>query len=105
MNAADILGKLLTSPVTLEKLAAAGKFASMPLMLPQDVCTVDWRILLDGELLSCYVVEVYAPGNETGWAVVYKDTEAGRIGEMELIYGNWELIRGPHDDDKPARKV
>ena len=107
-KAANILGNLLTSPVTLEKMGAEGKFASVPLSIPRDVQTVDWTILFEGKPTTYFPIEVYAPGDESGWAVVYKPADDGsHTGQSELIHGRWELIRGSHkfnrDSGKDAR--
>ncbi len=105
MNAVDILGKLLTPPVTLAKLAAAGKFASVPLGLPLDVQTVDWEILFEGEPTKYIPIEIYAPGDESGWAVVYVPTEDGsHCGQAELISGRWELSRLGHNFSRDSGK-
>ncbi len=104
-KAAEILGTLLTSPTTLEKLGAAGIFASVPLSMPRDVQTVDWKILFEGEPTVHLPIEVYAPGDESGWAVVTKLAEDGTYcGQTELIRGRWELIRGPHDFKRDSGK-
>ncbi len=97
-KAADILGALLTSPVTLSKLAAEGKFASVPLGLPTDIKSVNWSILFEGSICALSILEIYAPGDETGWAVVYKPPVEGmQCGEIEVIHGRWTLERGRHD--------
>ena len=93
--AASVLRTILTSPATLTKLAARGMFASKPLNMPPDIHSGNITILCDGEVSHKPVIEVYAPGDETGWAVVYKPTEdGGYTGETELIFGKWLLCRG-----------
>ncbi len=105
MNAADILDKLLTPPVTLAKLAAEGKFASVPLGLPLDVQAVDWEILFEGEPTDYMPIEIYAPGDESGWAVVTVPAEDGSYcGQTELIRGRWELSRKGHDFNRDSGK-
>ncbi len=91
--AAKLLRQTLTSPATLAKLAARGMFASVLLNMPPDVCNGDITTYLNGVSTKHGVLEVYAPGDETGWAVVCKD--GNHTGETELIYGVWTLHREP----------
>lgn len=100
--AKDILETVLSSPVTLSKLAASGMFASVLLGIPSDVHNADFKIHYEGVLTKRSVLEVYAPGDETGWAVVYKEAVDGfHTGEIELIWGKWELFQ----DDEPSSIV
>lgn len=99
----------LTRVVTLEKLAAEGKFASVSLGLPQDHDYPGYHILLDGKEFDGFVSEVYAPGGPAGWAVAFADHGGNLLtrqnhktgGKHErdlLIYGNWRLIRAADDE-------
>ncbi|KKL14100.1 hypothetical protein LCGC14_2519170 [marine sediment metagenome] len=100
-----MLATVLSSPVTLAKFAASGMFASVLLMIPQDVHSADIKVHYEGVLTKRFVLEVYAPGDETGWAVVYKEAVDGiHTGEVELILGKWELFRGETDYSREAQK-
>ena len=101
--AVSVLGAVLTSPATLAKLAARGMFASVPLSMPQDIHRADIKILFEGEVSERSIIEVYAPGDETGWAVVYKPgpNDGSFTGETELIWGQWKLVRGPLKAKRP----
>ena len=93
--------KLLTdgivpTPVeTLRKLAAEGKFVSMPLYLPINIHLHDWEIRLDGNKVTQWVSEAYAPGMPPcGWVVMYVDRDPDKTftGETEVKYGDVEII-------------
>jgi hypothetical protein len=104
--AESIMHNVLTSPVTLAKLAARGMFVSVPLNMPQDIHSVDWTILFDGEPTIKSIIEIYAPGDNTGWAVAYKPNVDGKhTGETELIFGQWQLVRGKHDFSRASAKA
>ena len=104
--AKDVLRNVLTPLVTLDKLAAQGLFVSVPLNLPHDIHHVDWTILFDGEPCSKSITEVYAPGDDTGWAVCYKPGDNNEhTGETELIHGHWQLVRGAHDFSRVSLKA
>lgn len=85
----------VTPITTLEKLAAEEKFVSVPLNLPVDWVATDWIFKNNGvEMSNSYLTEVYAPGDENGWAVVYvDDAEGGHTGETMLIRGIWTIER------------
>ncbi len=86
----------LTDACTLTSLAAAGRFASSPLKIPTDVHSAKFRFLLNGQEFrpdSPSIVEIYAPGDDTGWAVVYIDNEVPFTGGTELIRGDWRIYR------------
>ena len=85
----------LASITTLEQLAAEGKFASSPLYLPEDVHSDDWKFWLNGKLFKGFIKEIYAPGDSTGWAVVWPREDKNRYLETELIRGNWTMKRVP----------
>lgn len=92
--AASILSAVLSPPATLAKLAARGMFASVPLNMPPDIYSANLQILFEGEVTTKSILEVYAPGDESGWAVVYKSDEDGKfVAETELVWGKWELVR------------
>ena len=104
--AVSVLGAVLTSPATLAKLAARGMFASVPLSMPPDIHSANIKTLFEGEVTEQSIIEVYAPGDETGWAVVYKPRGDGmHTGETELIWGQWELKRGARSTPTEVVKV
>ncbi len=104
--AKGILEAVLSPPVTLSKLAAQGMFASIPLNIPPDVQNADLKIQYEGVLTKRSVLEVYAPGDETGWAIVYKEAVDGfHSGEVELIWGKWELFRGETDYSRTSQNA
>ncbi len=104
--AASIMRTVLTSPATLAKLAARGMFASVSLGMPQDIHSANIQILFDGEVTTKSIIEVYAPGDETGWAVAYVPSKDGKhTGETELIWGKWELVRDGHDFSRASSKA
>ncbi len=76
--------------VTLERLAAEGKFVSATHELPPDVCTARRDIWLNGRPYHEPVAEIYAPGDESGWAVVFDDLDTGNT---SLVKGNWSFRR------------
>ncbi len=101
----SIMRSVLASPATLAKLAARGMFASVPLGMPQDLHSINLQILFEGEVTTRSILEVYAPGDETGWAVAYMlDGKGSPTGETELIWGKWELVRGAIEADIEADK-
>ena len=101
-----ILAQTLTSPATLAKLAARGMFASIPLNMPPDIHNANITICLKGVPIKRGVLECYAPGDETGWAVVYKlEVDGLHTGEVELIYGVWTLHREAPDFSREAQKA
>lgn len=104
--AESILRNVLSSPATLAKLAARGLFASVPLNMPPDIHNVDWTILFEDEPCTKSIIEVYAPGDESGWAVCYKPSvDDVHTGETELIFGRWQLVRGEHDFSRVSAKA
>lgn len=81
-------------------------FASVPLNMPQDIHSANLVILFEGEVTERSIIEVYAPGDETGWAVVYKPSVDGKhTGETELIWGRWGLVREGHEFSRAASKA
>lgn len=78
---------------TLASLAAQCKYISAVHMLPGDLHEADWRFSLNGEPLpeGTFCKEVYAPGDESGWAIVFR--KPFRNGAVELIRGNWKIWR------------
>ncbi len=64
----------LASLTTLEQLAAEGKYVSAANHLPLDWASAQWEFSLDGvvqdHIKEMMIQEVYAPGDDTGWAVV-----------------------------------
>lgn len=89
-----------TTPVeTLEKLAAEGKYANVDLAIPHDVLGTDLNVEMAGVDTRDYpVLEVYAPGDDSGWAVVYDSPERKRNNRSylltKIIHGNWSISRG-----------
>ncbi len=103
--AKTLLEAVLTSPATLAKLSARGMFVSIPLGIPGDVHNANYKIYFNGLLTKRSVLECYAPGDDSGWAVVYKEAVDGmHTGEIELIWGQWELTRGEADYSRKAQK-
>lgn len=96
--AQKILETVLSPPVALSKLsklAAQGMFASVLLDIPSNVHNADFKIHYEGVPTKRSVLEVYAPGDETGCAAVYKESvNSFHSGEVELIWGKWELFQG-----------
>lgn len=89
-----------TTPVeTLAMLAADGKFVSASLELPHDWMAADWKFTNDGaDYDALSLVEVYAPGDESGWAIAYVPQPNGDCtGQTTLIRGNWTIERLGHD--------
>ena len=86
-----------TSIITLTNLASEGKFLSSDLKIPGDVSTGNWHFFLDGVPVkdtpygNRFLKEIYAPGNESGYVVMYldKDKNGRRSPETEVIHGNW----------------
>ncbi len=86
---------ILTPVTTLARLAAEGKFASLDLNLPADQLYMNPNITLNGEPFTRFVTEVYAPGDNTGYALAYPyDRNAG----VELIKGNFALNWTEYED-------
>lgn len=87
----------LTHIVTLAKLAAEGKFVSIGHSLPVDLHQTEWLFTCDGkEYPVVDLVEVYAPGDNTGWAVIYVKKHIGiPLGKTEVVRGNWTIERKP----------
>lgn len=89
----------LVDIVTLGRLAAEGKFASVDIGLPEDVMSADFTFFLDGHQLPAdklMVREIYAPGDDAGWVVAYKRDQGERWrGETELIRGRWTFTKTP----------
>lgn len=80
----------LTPIVTMESLCAQGKFVSASLKLPNDHLDCDWKFTLNG-VEHEDIAEVYAPGDDTGWAVVYaKCKDSVR---KYYVHGNWSIQR------------
>lgn len=82
---------------TLASLAAEGKYASVEYSLPDDIMNeeLDWVFTLDGRRFMGFVKEIYAPGDHSGWAVVYPEREPGQkfTGKTELVRGSWSMKR------------
>lgn len=92
-----------TDIVTLERLAAEGKFMSAKHQLPANWMTGNFAFTLNGVTLTnpeLFFVEIYAPGNETGWAVVYKKRTKGEHwdGATEVLHGNYEFWEVEEDE-------
>ena len=88
----------LTPVETLEKLAAEGRYASVLHDLPFNVSSPEWewRFTLNGEPFGGSVAEIYAPGDDSGWATVYLNSVDKRTGkDLEVIHGNWSFERMP----------
>ncbi len=90
----------LTPVVTLGQLASEGKYANADLELPGDLHdnALEWQMRLDGELIGkgVFVKEIYAPGDASGWAVLYSKEKNDRYtGETELVRGRWKMWRVP----------
>lgn len=85
----------LTPVVTLESLAAEGKFASVEKQLPIDIHASDFKFTLDGEAFDGFVAEIYAPGDDTGWAVVYEKHQSGQSHKQKLVRGDWRFEKTP----------
>lgn len=90
----------LTPVVTLGQLATEGKYANAELTIPGDIDdpTREWQFRLNGGLLEDgrFIKEIYAPGDHTGWAVLYiKRTGDHHTGETELVRGRWTIRRVP----------
>ncbi len=78
----------LTPVETLASLAAEGKFASINHQLP--INYNDCRCFLNGEEYTS-IVEVYAPGDDSGWALAY--VRANGEQNQVLVHGNWKIVR------------
>ena len=63
----------LAPVTTLERLAAEGKYISVMHDLPLDRHSRDYTFTLDGKRTpkGLFLYEIYAPGDSSGWAVVY----------------------------------
>ena len=87
--------KIPTTPITtLNSLAAEGKFASADLQIPSNVSSwEDVEIFLDGVKHEGSIFEIYAPGDDTGWAVIYTKEDDKKF--YDLIHGNWSF---KHDE-------
>ncbi len=88
----------LTPIETLASLAAQNKYASSDNHLPTDVHTKDYEFTLNGEMLpeDTYIEEIYAPGDDSGWAVVLKPRDLDQPDQQrktELVRGNWKIWR------------
>lgn len=87
--------KVLTPIVTLARLAAEGKFASVDLMLPESLMLMNPNVTLNGEPFTRFITEIYAPGDETGYVLAYPyDRNAG----IELIKGNFAMNWTEYED-------
>lgn len=85
----------LTPVKTLARLAVEGTFVSVDLNLPDHVHTMNPGITLDGEPFKRFCAEVYAPGDESGYALVFpEDRNAG----IELVKGNFGLNWTEYED-------
>lgn len=102
--------------ITLERLAAEGKFASSPLSIPANVHNADYAFWFNGVKQSnIFLTEIYAPGDESGWAIVYRPGENGdrlirdKTGEpiLDVVQGNWrfEIVDDPEDRTKAPAHV
>lgn len=90
----NILQSVLSPPATLAKMAARGMFASVPLNMPPDISRGNLVVHFEGVVTEHSVIECYAPGDETGWAVVLKaDADGQHRGQVDLIWGKWLLVR------------
>ncbi len=100
----------LTPAKTLESLAAEGKYVSATHYLPLDVLSTKWEFSLNGVVQDnryggTLLQEVYAPGDHTGWAVVYvkvykSDGSRSNANHTKLIHGNWRIKRLGHDSSR-----
>jgi len=95
----------LTDVVTLTRLADEGKYACSHLpSLPTNRLALDWKFFLDDELYEpagsnqigqSFIKEIYAPGDDSGWAVVYVnkrvDGEVRYTTETMIVHGNWRI--------------
>lgn len=92
----------LADEVLLRELSGELKFMSANHQLPDDWCTGEFKFTFDGhEITGASIREIYAPGDETGWAVVYNlASEHGRShdGSVSIIRGNWHVERLGHSD-------
>lgn len=97
---ASIAHEIETTPVvTLELLAAEGKFVSTHSGLPQDCQSADWLFTLDGvEYPGLSLTEVYAPGDSSGYAVSYIKKDGEWTAETAVIRGNWAIERKPKQE-------
>lgn len=100
------LGPVPQTPVkTLIKLASEGKFMSSPLHIPEDVHKGNWVFFLDGISLkdgpykNRFLKEIYAPGDESGYVVMYleSDEDGFTAALTEVIHGNWSFRDMPDD--------
>ncbi len=90
----------------LRQLALEGKYVSMPLHLPPHISgQYGWVITLDGENVTQWVREAYAPGMPyCGWVVVYAQPAEGEFftGITEVRFGNvviTDLGKITHDEE------
>lgn len=85
----------LTQVETLVKLASEGKFLSAELQLPPDHHTTDFAFYLDGVEQTddkLFFKEIYAPGDGSGWAVIYNRSEPWD-GGTRVVRGRWTVER------------
>ncbi len=89
----------LTPIETLSSLAAEDKYASVVHGLPWDVNTAGFRFSFNDAPLpeKSYIEEIYAPGDESGWAIVIEYTERTEDKPSQrstrLVHGNWKMWR------------
>ncbi len=88
----------LTPIVTLERLAAEGKYLSVAHHLPHDHTQQDFTFFYNGKEIDKlrYFIEMYAPGDDTGWAVLYGKDHSDRQYDLEVIRGNWSFTSKPY---------
>lgn len=82
----------LTEITTLSKLAAESKFASSDLDMPDNHLLYDYEFFLDGEKQDVMLIEIYAPGDSTGWALVWEEVAPGKR-DTKLVRGKWTMTR------------
>lgn len=97
MPSREIAG--LTPAKTLTQLAAEGKYASSDHHLPADQMGCDFEWFLDGvrqgESEHFFVREIYAPGDQNGWAVLYVKQPGAERSEERVVHGNWTFTKTP----------
>jgi hypothetical protein len=91
-NSTDVIVQsnvvLLGANKTLEELAEEGKYASIDHKLPPYLFRCDVNIFYGSTPVELVVREIYAPGDDTGWAVVHKKGTK----ETQIIRGPWRLV-------------
>ena len=91
-NSTDVIVQsnviLLGANKTFEELAEEGKYASIDRKLPPYLFRCDVNIFYGSTPVELVVREIYAPGDDTGWAVVSKKGSK----ETQIIRGPWQLV-------------